>query len=107
MDHVNYGNDDWRDYYDSLMENSRDDFARVPEKDREKNRKDWALMENSKYADYDYESFRDTFYNMSLSPGEVAELFTWTFERPGEDEANIEQRKRYAEQLYYYMNPHD
>ena len=107
MDHVNYGNDDWRDYYDSLMEHSRDDFARIPEKDREKNRSDWSLMKSSKYINYDYESFRDTFYNMSLSPGEVAELFTWTFERPGEGEANIDQRKRYAEQLYSYMNPHD
>jgi hypothetical protein len=58
------------------MENSRDDFARLPKDQREKARSDWALMENSKYADYDYESFRDTFYNMSLSPGDVAELFT-------------------------------
>lgn len=107
MDHVNYGKDDWKDYYYSLMENSRDDFARLPKDQRDKARSDWALMENSKYADYDYESFRDTFYNMSLSPGEVAELFTWTFERPGEDEANIEQRKLYADQLYYYMNFND
>lgn len=59
-------------------------------------------MKNSKFAEYNYEAFRDDFYNMS-DPGDAAELFTWTFERPSDEEADIDTRRRYAKAIYEYM----
>jgi hypothetical protein len=37
-------------------------------------------------------------------PGDIAELMTWTFERPGRNEADIEQRKQYANNVYKQFN---
>jgi hypothetical protein len=37
-------------------------------------------------------------------PGAIAELMTWTFERPGKDEAHIDQRKMYANNVYNQFN---
>ena len=102
-DHMSFGKDHWHDYYMSLLRHSLNDFADYKNSnDRDKYRSDWAKMKDSKFAEYNYEAFRDDFYNMS-DPGDAAELFTWTFERPGEDEANIDQRRRYANAIYEYM----
>jgi hypothetical protein len=38
------------------------------------------------------------------NPGDIAELFTWTFERPGEQEAHIDQRRNYAQSIYNAFN---
>lgn len=102
-DHMSFGKDHWHDYYMSLLRHSLNDFADYKNSnDRDKYRSDWAKMKDSKFAEYNYEAFRDDFYNMS-DPGDAAELFTWTFERPGEDEANIDQRRLYANAIYEYM----
>lgn len=102
-DHMAYGKDYWHDYYISLLENSKNDFANYKdEKERDRYRSDWSKMKDSKFTEYNYEAFRDDFYNMT-DPGRAAELFTWTFERPGDSEANIDKRVAYANSLYEYM----
>ena len=95
-DHINNGSDDWQIYYDSLK--SRDYKTLT---DKEKN--DWNSMKNSKWTKYSYTNLRNT-WNSLKNPGEIAELFTWTFERPREDEAKIDQRWDYAQQVYNKMN---
>lgn len=95
-DHINNGSDEWQIYYDSLK--SRDYKTLT---DKEKN--DWNSMKNSKWTKYSYTNLRNT-WNSLKNPGEIAELFTWTFERPREDEAKIDQRWDYAQQVYNKMN---
>lgn len=60
-------------------------------------------MDNSKWGEYSYENYRElTPYH--LDPQHIAEVFTWTFERPGEGEALIDQRKKYAQAVYDRFN---
>lgn len=95
-DHINNGSDDWQIYYDSLK--SRD-YKTLTDKEKS----DWNSMKNSKWTKYSYTNLRNT-WNSLKNPGEIAELFTWTFERPREDEAKIDQRWDYAQQVYNKMN---
>lgn len=59
-------------------------------------------MSKSKYRNYSYEAFRNKMNN--LNPADLAEVFTWTFERPSEKEATIENRRDYATQIYNKFN---
>ena len=61
-------------------------------------------MKDSKWQEYSYENYRET-VPYSSNPGDIAETFTWTFERPKEFEADIPKRRAYAQQVYYKMNP--
>lgn len=63
-------------------------------------------MDNSKWGDYSYEIYRET-VPYDGSPGNIAETFTWTFERPGQNEAMIDKRRAYAEQVYKLMNKNE
>lgn len=62
----------------------------------------WESVAKSKYRNYSYEAFRKKMNN--LNPADLAEVFTWTFERPGEKEAMIENRRDYATQIYNKFN---
>lgn len=62
-------------------------------------------MDNSKWGEYSYENYRETI-PYHLDPQYIAEAFTWTFERPGKDEALIDQRKKYAQAVYDRFNKH-
>lgn len=92
--HVNSGKDSWQDYYDSLKN--------TVGKHTTYDKKMWESMSKSKYRNYSYESFRKQMGN--LNAADLAELFTWTFERPGEKEAMIENRRDYATQIYNKFN---
>lgn len=59
-------------------------------------------MSKSKYRNYSYEAFRNKMNN--LNPADLAEVFTWTFERPSEKEVMIENRRDYATQIYNKFN---
>ena len=60
-------------------------------------------MKNSKYRDYSFQNYRDKIGTMN-NPGDIAELMTWTFERPGNTEAHIDQRRDYANNVYNQFN---
>lgn len=94
--HINNGNDDWQLYYNSLKN-------RDPQLMTDKEKKDWESMKNSKWVEYSYENLRNSWNNLN-NPGDIAELFTWTFERPTEKEARIENRRDYAQQVYNLLN---
>lgn len=95
-DHINNGKDEWQIYYNALK-------SKNPKLLNNKERKDWESMKNSKWINYSYDNLRRTWNNLR-NPGEIAELFTWTFERPKEYEAKIDQRWDYAQQVYNMMN---
>lgn len=97
-DKVNYGKDDWQEYYNELQRRVR---AGIPLSDTEASH--WRSMEKSKYVNYSFQNYRDTIGTMT-NPGDIAELFTWTFERPGEQEAHIDQRRNYAQSVYNTFN---
>jgi hypothetical protein len=60
-------------------------------------------MKNSKYRNYSFQNYRDKINNMN-DPGDIVELMTWTFERPGNSEAHIDQRREYANAVYNQFN---
>ena len=95
---VNHGKDDWQVYYDELKRRV-DNGIKLTEKEAD----DWRLMENSKYVNYSFNNYRDIIQTMA-DPGDIAELMTWTFERPGKNEADIEQRRQYANNVYNQFN---
>lgn len=95
---VNHGKDDWQSYYDELKRRV-DNGIKLTEKEA----RDWQLMENSKYVNYSFNNYRNIINTMK-DPGDIAELMTWTFERPGKDEAHIDQRKMYANNVYNQFN---
>lgn len=95
---VNHGKDDWQVYYDELKRRI-DNGIKLTEKEAN----DWKLMENSKYVNYSFNNYRDIIQTMA-DPGDIAELMTWTFERPGKNEAHIDQRKQYANNVYNQFN---
>ena len=59
-------------------------------------------MSKSKYRNYSYKAFRKKMND--LNAADLAEVFTWTFERPSEKEAMIENRRDYATQIYNKFN---
>ena len=69
----------------------------------DKERKDWKYMKDSKWVNYSYKNLRNSWKDIN-DPGDIAELFTWTFERPTEQEAKISQRRDYAQQVYNLLN---
>ena len=95
---VNNGVDDWQVYYDAL----KDKVDRGVELS-EKETSDWNSMKNSKYRNYSFQNYRDKISTMN-NPGDIAELMTWTFERPGKNEAHIDQRREYANAVYNQFN---
>ena len=95
---VNHGKDDWQVYYDELKRRV-DNGIKLTEKEAN----DWGLMENSKYVNYSFNNYRDIIQT-TADPGDIAELMTWTFERPGKNEADIEQRRQYANNVYNQFN---
>lgn len=95
-DHINNGNDDWQSYYNNLS-------IKDPKLMSEKEKRDWNYMKSSKWINYSYKNLRDS-WNSLNNPGDIAELFTWTFERPTEKEAKILQRRDYAQQVYNLLN---
>ena len=60
-------------------------------------------MNNSKWGEYSYENYRET-TPYEYDPGKISEIFTKTFERPSDFEANYEQRRKYAEDIYKRFN---
>lgn len=96
---VNSGKDDWQDYYNRLQDKA-ERGARMTEKEAN----DWRLMEHSKYVNYSFDNYRDRIRTLT-NPGDIAELMTWTFERPSSSEAHIDNRRRYAQEVYdAYVN---
>lgn len=91
---VNNGRDYWQEYYDALKKT----VGKHGEFDAEM----WESMSKSKYRDYSYKAFREKMNN--LSAADLAELFTWTFERPSDKEAYIDNRRAYATQIYNKFN---
>lgn len=100
-DQLYSGSDHWANYWNGLTEKKDKGLSFT-----EKERRDYELMKNSKYHEYSYDNYRNT-APYSNNPGDIAEVFTWTFERPGEEEADINRRKSYAWQVYRKMNGHD
>ena len=92
--HVNNGRDYWQEYYD-VLKNTVGNHSKYDQKM-------WESMSKSKYRNYSYEAFRNKMNN--LNPADLAEVFTWTFERPSEKEAMIENRRDYANQIYNKFN---
>lgn len=95
-DHINNGDDDWQIYYNNLKNKD-------PKLMSDKERKDWKYMKDSKWVNYSYKNLRNSWKDIN-DPGDIAELFTWTFERPTEQEAKISQRRDYAQQVYNLLN---
>lgn len=95
---VNNGIDDWQVYYDAL----KDKVDRGIELSEDE-ASHWNSMKNSKYRDYSFQNYRDKIGTMN-NPGDIAELMTWTFERPGNTEAHIDQRRDYANNVYNQFN---
>lgn len=95
---VNNGVDDWQVYYDALK-NKVDRGIKLSEEET----KHWNSMKNSKYRNYSFQNYRDKINNM-YDPGDIVELMTWTFERPGNKEAHIDQRREYANAVYNQFN---
>lgn len=95
---VNNGVDDWQVYYDALK-NKVDRGIKLSEEET----KHWNSMKNSKYRNYSFQNYRDKINNM-YDPGDIVELMTWTFERPGSKEAHIDQRREYANAVYNQFN---
>lgn len=95
---VNNGIDDWQVYYDAL----KDKVDRGIELSEEE-ASHWNSMKNSKYRNYSFQNYRDKIGTMD-NPGDIAELMTWTFERPGKNEAHIDQRRGYANNVYNQFN---
>lgn len=95
---VNNGIDDWQVYYDAL----KDKVDRGVELSEEE-ASHWNSMKNSKYRNYSFQNYRDKIGTMD-NPGDIAELMTWTFERPGNKEAHIDQRRSYANNVYNQFN---
>lgn len=102
-DHINKGKDEWQDYYDALSNHANSNWKGLSADARKKEESDWNSMKSSKWVNYSYNNLRNT-WNDIKSAGDIAELFTWTFERPGEKEADIIKRRKYAEDLYNIMN---
>lgn len=94
--------DDWHDYYLSLYGQSLKDFDGLSGDNKSKAIDDWNKMKDSKYAEYNYDAFRDTFYDLG-DVKDAVDMFTWTFERPGDMEANMDNRYAYAESLLNYF----
>ena len=95
---VNNGIDDWQVYYDALKDKV-DRGIKLSEDEASH----WNSMKNSKYRNYSFQNYRDKISTMD-NPGDIAELMTWTFERPGNKEAHIDQRKGYANNVYNQFN---
>ena len=95
---VNNGVDDWQVYYDALK-----DKVDKGKKLSEEEASHWNSMKNSKYRNYSFQNYRDKINNMN-DPGDIVELMTWTFERPGNKEAHIDQRREYANAVYNQFN---
>ena len=95
---VNNGVDDWQVYYDALKDKV-DRGIKLSEEES----KHWNSMKNSKYRNYSFQNYRDKINNM-YDPGDIVELMTWTFERPGSKEAHIDQRREYANAVYNQFN---
>lgn len=95
---VNNGVDDWQVYYDALKDKV-DRGIKLSEDEASH----WNSMKNSKYRNYSFQNYRDKISTMD-NPGDIAELMTWTFERPGNKEAHIDQRRGYANNVYNQFN---
>lgn len=95
---VNNGVDDWQVYYDALKDKV-DRGVKLSEEEASH----WNSMKNSKYRNYSFQNYRDKINNM-YDPGDIVELMTWTFERPGNKEAHIDQRREYANAVYNQFN---
>lgn len=95
---VNNGVDDWQVYYDALKDKV-DRGIKLSEDEASH----WNSMKNSKYRNYSFQNYRDKIGTMD-NPGDIAELMTWTFERPGNKEAHIDQRRGYANNVYNQFN---
>ena len=95
---VNNGVDDWQVYYDALKDKV-DRGIKLSEEET----KHWNSMKNSKYRNYSFQNYRDKINDM-YDPGDIVELMTWTFERPGSKEAHIDQRREYANAVYNQFN---
>lgn len=95
---VNNGIDDWQVYYDALKDKV-DRGIKLSEEEA----KHWNSMKNSKYRNYSFQNYRDKINDM-YDPGDIVELMTWTFERPGSKEAHIDQRREYANAVYNQFN---
>ena len=95
---VNSGKDDWQVYYDALKDKVDRGITLSSEEARH-----WNSMKNSKYRNYSFQSYRDKI-NTMRDPADIAELMTWTFERPGNNEAHIDQRREYANAVYNQFN---
>lgn len=59
-------------------------------------------MEDSKYIDCGYDVFRDMFYDLD-NIEDAVDMFTYTFDRSGDEDADIDTRRRYAKAIYEYM----
>ena len=101
-DYMATAKDDWHDYYLSLYGQSLKDFDDLSGDIKSKAISDWDKMKDSKYAEYNYDAFRDTFYDLG-DVKDAVDMFTWTFERPGDMEANMGNRYAYAESLLNYF----
>lgn len=101
-DYMATAKDDWHDYYLSLYGQSLKDFGDLSGDIKSKAISDWDKMKYSKYAEYNYDAFRDTFYDLG-DVRDAVDMFTWTFERPGDMEANMGNRYAYAESLLNYF----
>lgn len=95
---INNGTDDWQTYYDALKK--KIDNGESLSTDEQSH---WNSMSKSKYINYSFKNYRDKINHM-YDPGDIAELMTWTFERPGDKEAHIDQRKDYANSVYNQFN---
>lgn len=95
---INNGTDDWQTYYDALKK--KVDNGESLSTDEQSH---WNSMSKSKYINYSFKNYRDKINSM-YDPGDIAELMTWTFERPGDKEAHIDQRRDYANSVYNQFN---
>lgn len=95
---INNGVDDWQQYYNELKRRSDNNIKLT---DKEAN--DWRLMKNSKYVNYSFDNYRNVIQTLE-NPGDIAELMTWTFERPSNSEADLETRRKYAQEIYNTYN---
>lgn len=97
-DKVNHGKDDWQIYYDALKSKIDKGLSLT-----QKELHDWNSMSKSKWVNYSFQNYRNRINTMQ-DPGSIAEMLTWTFERPGEQEADIKKRKEYAIAVYNKFN---